>query len=219
MRILISIILGTTISSGAYALGTVGAACLSNEEIQSQLDQMSTGYWPLTSTNIASLSIAYPSILLQNACQNGLVCYKGFCSSTIGCGRETDTYIPHAPAGKECCSGYFDTKDGNCGKCPTSCKDCGTTAWKASSTPGIETRTLGVCFCGKCTKIPQYRCTTGYYQSGTDANPTCEKCPDNSTTPSAGATSITKCFIAGGTTGEDDTGEYKFNNNCYYVNP
>lgn len=60
------------------------------------------------------------------------------------------------------------------------------------------------------------KCNSGYYKSGI----TCQKCPDFgsdssvSVTSPVGATDVSQCYIAKGTSIEDSTGFFRFSDNC-----
>ncbi len=66
---------------------------------------------------------------------------------------------------------------------------------------------VGKCVQGAITAF----CAIGQYSN----NGTCIDCPDGGTSE-PGATSITQCYIPGGTGGTDATGTWKYTENCYY---
>lgn len=97
------------------------------------------------------------------------------------------------------------------------CKNCVSSDWGALST-GYESKVAATCntTTGVCTKTTEYRCATGYYGSSTNGTSGCNECPSSGTTASAGATSISECCLASGTTGGDNTGTYTYTGDCCY---
>ncbi len=66
----------------------------------------------------------------------------------------------------------------------------------------------------------QTACLPGYYNNST-SRLDCRLCPSFNGTAGAsdiGATSITDCYIAAGTTFSDSTGTYTYTRDCYYSN-
>lgn len=98
------------------------------------------------------------------------------------------------------------------------CKNCNSTDWGAHST-GYESRVNATCnhSTGVCTKTTVYRCAVGYYGNSTNGTSGCDSCPESGITSNAGATLITECYLASGTTGSDHTGMYTYAGDCYYV--
>jgi len=107
--------------------------------------------------------------------------------------------------------------------CEKSCAPCtnclSDTTWSSAGI-GYEKRTLATCNCGTCKKTTSYRCAANYYGSSTNGTSGCTSCASgtgNSAARSpAGTPSITDCYLPGGTTVSDDSGEYKFSDKCNY---
>lgn len=175
-------------------------------------------------------TISRPSTSLEiqiaTLCCDGLSCINGRCAGSISCGTEGNIC---GPSGVQCCNGYQCTNN-ICEKC-TGCdpKEDPTTEWRTDPKTFIRTRTFGVCICNTWKKIVESKCETGYYGnplSGGISTPNpCTKCPTvdgtdiPSTTSGPGATKITDCYVPQGTTGQDETGKFRFNIKCNYVNP
>ncbi|MCM1294313.1 MAG: hypothetical protein NC311_02010 [Muribaculaceae bacterium] len=106
--------------------------------------------------------------------------------------------------------------------CVKNCPD--DTDWAASGT-GYQKQTV---YNTDCVASTKYRCAAGYYGSSTNGTSGCTRCPNwtgvytNSTktilargNSSAGATSITGCYISAGTY-YDTTGTFKITSTCPY---
>ena len=93
---------------------------------------------------------------------------------------------------------------------------------RACSTNATYDRSTGVvsarCDCG----IPTYKCAIGYYGSPTNETSGCTRCPASGgvygTTASAGATSVTECYLRSGTAFSDASGSGRHEGKCYYSN-
>ncbi|MDE6481639.1 MAG: hypothetical protein K2L25_02345 [Alphaproteobacteria bacterium] len=100
--------------------------------------------------------------------------------------------------------------------CSNNCKDV---AWTAGNT-GYEYSVQ----CGSaCDATKKYRCAKGYYGTSTNGTSGCTRCPASGgtygTTASAGATSITSCYLPSGSSFSDSTGSGTIvGGNCYYKN-
>lgn len=74
----------------------------------------------------------------------------------------------------------------------------------------------------ECANIISYKCAVGYYGTPGPLNKTCTRCPSSGgvygTTATSGATSITECYLAVGTTGSDSSGSFTYTSDCYYSN-
>ncbi len=75
-----------------------------------------------------------------------------------------------------------------------------------------------------CNEQKEYGCTEGYYHSGGaqySDNYTCSLCPTPGTSyafDEKDTGGITTCYIPAGRTLSDETGSYKFTEDCYYSN-
>lgn len=68
----------------------------------------------------------------------------------------------------------------------------------------------------------EYGCAAGYYTTSTtpSATMTCQRCPSSGGiygTSAIGNTSITGCYIPGGTSYNDGTGQISLSGDCYYT--
>lgn len=68
-----------------------------------------------------------------------------------------------------------------------------------------------------CHTSDNYICDVNYYgnPNASPLDPTCTRCPSGGYTTGTGATSITKCYVNGGS---DSTGTFSYTQACYYNN-
>lgn len=102
----------------------------------------------------------------------------------------------------------------------SSCTDCPDYSAWTDTKDGYNQRYRQVCSNNVCKIVATvYRCANNYYginpDSGSTSKSGCKPCPSGGYSMAIKNASIESCFI---TAGDDETGHFKFSNNCYYTN-
>lgn len=67
----------------------------------------------------------------------------------------------------------------------------------------------------ECHVSEDYICDVNYYGNPNLSDPTCTRCPSGGQTTGTGATTVTQCYVNGGS---DHTGIFSYTQACYYSN-